>query len=66
MYEYLLAHIYARKRDRLNCLKWLKKGVANHSANIYKSYIDPNFLFLKEDPDYAALMKKMNFPWKPK
>ena len=62
VYEYLLAHVYARMKDREKTLEWLKKGVENRSANIYKSFIDPNFNFLTEDPEFVSLMRKMNLP----
>ncbi|HUF02609.1 MAG TPA: winged helix-turn-helix domain-containing protein [Aridibacter sp.] len=64
VYDYRLVHVFGRMKDRERTLKWLRKGVENRSANIYKVLIDPVFGFLRDDPDFKVLLKEMNLPVK--
>lgn len=62
IYEYRLAHAYARSGNRKKTLEWLEKGVKKRSSSIVRAYLDPNFDFLRDDPEFQKLIAKMNFP----
>lgn len=59
-HEYRLINIYGRLRDREKILEWLEKGIEKRSSNVVKVFIDPNFVFMRDDPRYQAALSKMN------
>jgi len=61
-HEYRIIHVYGRLKDREKVLEWLREGVRNHSSNVVKVFIDPNFDFLRGDPQFQQLLNEMKLP----
>jgi DNA-binding winged helix-turn-helix (wHTH) protein/TolB-like protein len=62
--SYKIAHTYARLRDREKTLEWIEKCLDERSPNIVKISVDPNFEFLKQDPQFQAAIARLNLPQK--
>ena len=60
--SYWIAVIYNGFRDRKQVLEWLKKAYGERSSWLVWSNVEPRFAWLKDDPEFAALMKAMKFP----
>jgi TolB-like protein/class 3 adenylate cyclase/Tfp pilus assembly protein PilF len=62
--SYWIAVIYNGFRDREQTIAWLQKAFEERSSWLVWSGVEPRFAWLRDDPDFAALMKAMNFPRK--
>jgi len=60
--SYWIAVIYNGFRDRAQVIQWMRKAFAERSSWLVWSNVEPRFAWLRDDPDFAALMKAMNFP----
>jgi TolB-like protein/class 3 adenylate cyclase/Tfp pilus assembly protein PilF len=57
--SYWIAVIYNGLRDREQTLAWMQKAFEERSSWLVWSNIEPRFAWLRDDPDFAALMKAM-------
>lgn len=60
--SYWMAVIYNGFKDREQVLAWLRKAFEERSSWLVWSNVEPRFAWLREDPDFASLLKEMNFP----
>jgi hypothetical protein len=47
---------------RQEALQLLEEDYAHHNVAVLNSLSEPDFLTLKDEPRYKALLKKINFP----
>lgn len=57
--SYWIAVIYNGLRDREQTLAWMQKAFEERSSWLVWSNIEPRFAWLRDDPEFAALMKAM-------
>ena len=62
--SYWIAVIYNGFRDKEQVIAWLQKAFEERSSWLVWSNVEPRFAWLREDPDFAALMRAMRFPVK--
>ncbi len=60
--SYWIAVIYNGLRDRDQVIAWMRKAFDERSSWLVWSNVEPRFAWLKDDPDFASLMKAMKFP----
>jgi TolB-like protein/class 3 adenylate cyclase/Tfp pilus assembly protein PilF len=60
--SYWIAVIYNGFKDRDQVMAWLRKAFDERSSWLVWSRVEPRFAWLRNDPDFASLMKAMNFP----
>jgi adenylate cyclase len=60
--SYWIAVLYNGFRDREQVIAWLRKAFEERSSWLVWSKVEPRFVWLRNDPDFAALMKAMKFP----
>jgi tetratricopeptide (TPR) repeat protein len=63
--SYWIATIYNGLRDKEQVNAWLRKAFDERSSWLVWCNVEPRFAWLKDDPDFAALMKEMKFPPNP-
>jgi TolB-like protein/DNA-binding winged helix-turn-helix (wHTH) protein/Tfp pilus assembly protein PilF len=59
---YSIARVYAFRNQPDEAFAWLDRGYARHDDGLIQTKIDPLLNNLHNDPRYAALLKKLNFP----
>ncbi|HLF46938.1 MAG TPA: adenylate/guanylate cyclase domain-containing protein [Chitinophagaceae bacterium] len=57
-----IATLYARAGIKEKTFEWLNRALETHDANMPYLKVDPIFEFLKNDPRYNELLKKINLP----
>jgi len=60
--SYWIAVIYNGLRDREQVIAWMWKALGERSSWLVWSNVEPRFAWLRDDPDFAALMEAMKFP----
>ncbi|HEY2982368.1 MAG TPA: tetratricopeptide repeat protein [Anaerolineales bacterium] len=60
--SYWIAVIYNGFRDREQVIAWMRKAFDERSSWLVWSNVEPRFAWLRDDPDFSALLKAMNFP----
>ena len=60
--SYWMAVIYNGFKDRDQTIMWMRRAFEERSSWLVWSNVEPRFAWLREDPDFAALLKEMNFP----
>ena len=60
--SYWIAVIYNGLRDREQVAAWMWKAFEERSSWLVWSNVEPRFDWLKDDPEFIALIKKMMFP----
>ncbi len=55
-----IATLYARAGIKEKTFEWLNKALEKHDANMPYLKVDPIFDFLKNDPRYKEILKRMN------
>jgi len=60
--SYWIAVIYNGLRDKEQTLAWLRKAFDERSSWLVWSNVEPRLAWLRDDPDFAALMKAMKLP----
>jgi adenylate cyclase len=60
--SYWIAVIYNGLRDREQTVGWMRKAFEERSSWLVWSNVEPRFAWLRDDPDFAALMNAMKFP----
>jgi TolB-like protein/Tfp pilus assembly protein PilF len=58
-----IATLYTRAGMKENAFEWLNKALEKHDANMPYLKVDPIFDFLKKDPRYKELLKKIGLPY---
>lgn len=59
--SYWIAVIYNGFRDREQTMLWMKKAFDERSSWLVWSNVEPRFSWLRAEPDFAQLLKKMKF-----
>jgi adenylate cyclase len=62
--SYWIAVIYNGFRDREQVIAWLQKAFEERSSWLVWSNVEPRFAWLRDDPEFASLMRAMRFPVK--
>jgi adenylate cyclase len=60
--SYWIAVIYNGFKDKEQVIAWMWKAFEERSSWLVWSNVEPRFAWLRDDPDFAALMMAMNFP----
>ena len=60
--SYWIAVIYNGFKDKEQVLTWMQKAFEERSSWLVWSNVEPRFAWLRDDPDFASLMRAMKFP----
>lgn len=60
--EWNIATLYTRAGKKEEALLWLEKAYESHALNMPYIRVDPIFDFMRDDPQFRTLMKKVGFP----
>ncbi|HLQ07189.1 MAG TPA: adenylate/guanylate cyclase domain-containing protein [Nitrososphaerales archaeon] len=60
--SYWVAVVYNGFKDREQVLAWLRKAFDERSSWLVWSNVEPRFDWLRDDPEFASLMRAMRFP----
>ena len=60
--EWNIGTLYARAGIKEEALLWLEKAYESHSLNMPYIRVDPIFDYMRDDPSFQVLIKKMRFP----
>ena len=61
-YTYNVADVYAYRNEGDEAFRWLERAYAAHSSGLIGMKVDPFLKNLRQDPRFAALLKKLNLP----
>ena len=61
MSSYDWAMIYAGQRDKAQTIKWLEQSYEERNARLANLAMHPQFVFLRGDPRFDALLKKIGY-----
>jgi len=59
---YQIAEVYAFRKQSDEAFKWLDRAYAQRDSGLIGTKVDPLLKSLRNDPRYAALLKKLNLP----
>jgi TolB-like protein len=59
---YQIAGVYAWRGDRDHAFAWLDRACAQHDGGLLLIKVDPLLRGIRDDPRYAAVLKKINLP----
>ena len=59
---YQIAEVYAFRNQSDETLEWLERAYAQRDSGLIETKVDPLLKSLRNDPRYAALLKKLNLP----
>ncbi len=59
---YQIALVYAFRNQPDQAFEWLNRAYAQHDSGLIGTKVDPLLKSLRNDPRYAALLKKLNLP----
>ena len=62
--SYWIAVLYNGFRDKEQVVAWMQKAFEERSSWLVWSNVEPRFAWLRDDPEFAALMSAMKFPVK--
>jgi tetratricopeptide (TPR) repeat protein len=62
--SYWIAVIYNGLRDKEQVIAWMRKAFYERSSWLVWSNVEPRFAWIRDNPDFASLMKAMKFPLK--
>ncbi len=57
-----IATLYCRAKKKEASLEWLEKAYTEHDSNMPYISVDPLFAFLRDEPRFQYLLKKMGLP----
>ena len=58
----VLVHFFARAKDKDRVILWLEKVYQRHESNIPYLGIDPEFDFVRDDPRFRDIMRRVGRP----
>jgi len=61
-YSFEIAQIYAFRNQSDEAFQWLDRAYARRDSGLIAVKVDPFLKSLHQDPRFAALLKKLNFP----
>lgn len=61
-FAYQVAQVYAWRGEKDQAFAWLDRGLSLHDAGMVRLPYDPALDPLRDDPRFAALLRKMDFP----
>jgi TolB-like protein/Tfp pilus assembly protein PilF len=53
---------YAKTKQKEKTLEWLEMGLAQYDANLPYITVNPIYDFLRDEPRFKAILRKMNLP----
>jgi TolB-like protein/class 3 adenylate cyclase/Tfp pilus assembly protein PilF len=59
--SYWIAVIYNGFKDKEQTIAWMRRAFEERSSWLVWSNVEPRFAWLREDPDFASLLKAMKF-----
>jgi serine/threonine-protein kinase len=60
--SYNMARVYSRLRDKDRTFEWLEKAYAKRSSGIISIKTDPAFDWMRADPRFQELLRRIGFP----
>ena len=60
--SYWIAVLYNGFKDKEQVITWMRKAFEERSSWLVWSNVEPRFAWLRDDPDFASLMRAMKFP----
>jgi hypothetical protein len=54
--------IHAALGENDEAMVWLEKAYQEREVQLVRAKVDPRFDPLRKDPDFQALLRRMNFP----
>ena len=60
--SYVVARIYAAMGDKDEALRWLETAYKERAAWMVVLKVDPRFDYMRSDPPFQDLLRRMNFP----
>jgi TolB-like protein/Tfp pilus assembly protein PilF len=61
-FSFQIAQAHAWRGEKDAAFEWLDRGYAQHDPGILRVRGDPQLASLQNDPRYAALLRKLNYP----
>jgi tetratricopeptide (TPR) repeat protein len=58
----VLVHFCARTKDKDRVIHWLEKAYQQHDSNVPYLRIDPEFDFVRDDPRFRDIMRRVGLP----
>jgi hypothetical protein len=59
---YQIAQVYAFRNQSDEAFEWLERAYAQRDSSLVVTKVDPLLKSLRNDPRYAAFLKKLNLP----
>jgi TolB-like protein/DNA-binding winged helix-turn-helix (wHTH) protein len=59
---YQIAEVYGFRNQSDEAFEWLDRAYTQHDGGLIETKVDPLLKNLRDDPRYAAFLKKLNFP----
>jgi serine/threonine-protein kinase len=59
---YQIAEIHAFRGEKERAFEWLERGLAVQDSGMRYTKRDPLLRSLRDDPRYAALLRRLNLP----
>ena len=60
--EFAIALLYVRLGKKKDAVSWLEKAYSKRSGGMARLKADPAFDPIRSDPDFQAIVRRMNFP----
>jgi tetratricopeptide (TPR) repeat protein len=60
----VIASFFGQIQDKEKTLEWLGKAYEQHVPGLYHIFLSPEYGFVRSDPGFIELLKKMNLPAK--
>jgi hypothetical protein len=59
---YQISYFYAGRKDADRAFSWLERAYRQHDGGLLNLKVDTRFTNLRQDPRFAALLRRMNLP----
>lgn len=60
--SYWIAVVYNSFKDKQQVITWMRKAIQERSSWLVWSNVEPRFAWLREEPEFAALLSELHFP----
>jgi hypothetical protein len=57
-----MGRVLRLSRQREQTIAWMRKAFEERSSWLVWSNVEPRFAWLRDDPEFGALLKAMKFP----